>query len=235
MNASRLLPGSADASFSSFGWALRRDLRLAFRRKSDTLNLLGFFVLSCMMFPLAVGPQQAWLQRIGPGVVWVAALLAVLLALPRLFEHDYQDGSLEQMLASGRSLPGLVAGKLLASWLVSALPLIVITPLLAMSLALDYHASVLLMVSLLLGTPSLLAIGAIGAALTLGLRGAATLITLLCLPLFVPVLIFGAGAVEMQAAGLSPLGHLALLSAVMLLALASAPFVVSLSLRTSME
>jgi heme exporter protein B len=229
------LSASVPAPFSPFAWALRRDLTLALRRKADTLNLLGFFVLSCMMFPLAVGPQQAWLQRIGPGVVWVAALLAVLLALPRLFEHDHQDGSLEQMLASGRSLPTLVAGKLLAAWLVSALPLIVITPILALSLALDYRAGLLLVVSLLLGTPSLLAIGAIGAALTLGLRGGATLITLLCLPLFVPVLIFGAGAVEMQAAGLSPLGHLALLAAVMLLALASAPFVVTLSLRTSME
>jgi heme exporter protein B len=224
-----------EESFSPFAWALRRDLALALRRKADSLQLLGFFVLACMMFPLAIGPQQAWLQRIGPGVIWVAALLALLLALPRLFEHDHQDGSLEQMLASGRSLPALVAGKLLAAWLVSALPLIVISPLLSMSLSLDGHATLLLMVSLLLGTPSLLAIGAIGAALTLGLRGAATLITLLCLPLFVPVLIFGAGAVEMQAAGLSPLAHLALLGAVMLLALASAPFVAALSLRTSME
>ena len=221
--------------FSPFGWALRRDLTLALRRKSDTLNLLGFFVLSCMMFPLAIGPQRTWLERIGPGVIWVAALLAVLLALPRLFEHDHQDGSLEQMVASGRSLPALVAGKLLAAWLVSALPLIVITPLLAMALYLDGRSTVLMMASLLIGTPSLLAIGAIGAALTLGLRGATTLITLLCLPLFVPVLIFGAGAVEMDAAGLSPLPHLALLGAVMLLAVASAPFVVALSLRTSLQ
>ena len=227
-------PATTD-TFSAFGWALRRDLTLALRRKSATLNLVGFFVLSCMMFPLAIGPQQAWLQRVGPGVVWVAALLALLLALPRLFEHDHQDGSLEQMLASGRSLPALVAGKLLAAWLVSALPLVVVTPLLAMSLYLDGSSTVLLMVSLLLGTPSLLAIGSIGAALTLGLRGAATLITLICLPLFVPVLIFGAGAVEMQAAGLSPLAHLALLAAVMLLALASAPFVAALGLRTSLE
>jgi heme exporter protein B len=224
----------ADA-FSPFNWALRRDLMLAQRRKADTLNLLGFFVLSCTMFPLAVGPEPAWLQRIGPGVIWVAALLSLLLALPRLFEHDHQDGSLDQMLASGHSLPALVAGKLLAAWLVSALPLILVTPLLAMALALPVESGLLLVVSLLLGTPSLLALGAIGAALTLGLRGAATLITLLCLPLFVPVLIFGAGAVEMQAAGLSPLPHLALLGAGMLLALASAPFVVALSLRTSME
>lgn len=233
----RSSPGTVAGAvqFSPFGWALRRDLTLALRRKADTMNLLGFFALSCMMFPLAIGPQQVLLRHIGPGVIWVAALLALLLALPRLFEHDHQDGSLEQMLASGRFLPALVGGKLLAAWLVSALPLILLTPLLAMSLALDGRATVLLMLSLLLGTPSLLAIGAIGAALTLGVRGAATLITLLCLPLFVPVLIFGAGAVEMQAAGLSPLPHLALLGAVMLLALASAPFIVALSLRTSLE
>lgn len=226
---------SPDAGFSPFTWALRRDLTLALRRRADTLNLIGFFVLSCLMFPLAIGPQQAWLERIAPGVIWVAALLALLLALPRLFEHDHHDGSLEQMLASGCSLPSLVAGKLLATWLVSALPLIVVTPLLAMSMYLDLQSTALLMLSLLVGTPSLLAFGAIGAALTLGVRGAATLITLLCLPLFVPVLIFGAGAVEMQAAGLSPLPHMALLAAVMLLALAGAPFIVALSLRTSLE
>ncbi len=221
--------------FSPFAWALRRDLNLALRRKADSLNLIGFFLLSCLMFPLAIGPQAAWLNRIGPGVIWVAALLALLLALPRLFEHDHQDGSLEQMLASGCSLPALVAGKLLAAWLVSALPLIAMTPLLALSLYQDPGAMLLLMLSLLIGTPSLLAIGSIGAALTLGVRGAATLITLLCLPLFVPVLIFGAGAVEMAAAGLSPLPHLALLGAVMLLAVASAPFIAALSLRTSLE
>ena len=223
------------AAFSPFVWALRRDLALALRRKADTLNLLGFFILAGMMFPFAVGPQRVWLERIGPGVIWVAALLAVLLALPRLFEHDYQDGSLEQMLASGHSLPAMVAGKLLGTWLVSALPLILTTPLLAIALYLDGRSTTLLIASLLIGMPSLLAVGAIGAALTLGLRGATTLVTLLCLPLFVPVLIFGVGAVEMDAAGLSPLPHLALLGAVMLLTVASAPFIVALSLRTSLQ
>lgn len=199
------------------------------------MNLVGFFVLACLMFPFAIGPQNEWLQRIGPGVIWVAALLALLLALPRLFEHDQQDGSLEQMLASGHSATALVAGKLLAAWLVSALPLIVITPLLAQALALDWASAGLLMLTLLLGTPTLLAIGAIAAALTLGLRGAATLITLLCLPLFVPVLIFGAGAVEMQGAGLSARPNLALLGAGMLVALVCAPPVIALGLRTSLE
>ncbi len=223
------------AALSPFGWALRRDLKLALRRKSDTLNLIGFFVLACLMFPFAVGPQPDWLQRIGPGVVWVAALLALLLAAPRLFEHDHQDGSLELMIASGHSLTALVAGKLLAIWLVSALPLIVVTPVLGLALSMTPEATGLLMLTLLLGTPTLLAIAAIAAALTLGLRGAATLISLLCLPLFIPVLIFGAGAVEMTAAGLSPLPHLALLGAGMLMALGAAPPVVALSLRTSLE
>ena len=221
--------------FSPFAWALRRDLTLALRRRSDSLNLLGFFVLACLMFPLAIGPQQVWLERVGPGVIWVAALLALLLALPRLFEHDYLDGSLELMLASGHSLAALAAGKMLAAWLVCALPLILITPVLAAAFYLDRAATLVLTLSLLMGTPGLLALGAIAAALTLGLRGAATLITLLCLPLYVPLLIFGAGAVEIQAAGLSPLPHLALLGAAMLLTLACAPLVVALSLRTSLE
>ncbi len=219
----------------SFGWALRRDLAVAVRRRADSLNLLGFFVMASSMFPLAVGPQREWLQRIGPGVIWVAALLAVLLALPRLFEHDHLDGSLEQMLAADRSLAALVAGKLCATWLVSALPLLAATPLLALAFDLDAATLGLLTLSLALGTPILVGIGGIAAALTLGLRGAATLITLLCLPLFVPALIFGAGAVEMQAAGMSPLPHLALLAAGMLAACVATPPLAALALRVSFE
>lgn len=219
----------------SVGWALRRDLRIALRRKADSLNLLGFFVMASAMFPLAIGPQREWLQRIGPGVIWVVALLAMLLALPRLYEHDLNDGSLEQMLASDRPLAGLVAGKMLAAWLVSAAPLVVAAPLLALTFDLDGPTLGLLMLSLLLGTPTLIAIGGVAAALTLGLRGGATLITLLCLPLFVPALIFGAGAVEMQAAGLSPWAHLALLAAGMLTSGLAAPFLAALALRVSFE
>ncbi|MGE0312653.1 MAG: heme exporter protein CcmB [Lautropia sp.] len=219
----------------SFGWALRRDLAVAIRRRADSLNLLGFFVMASSMFPLAVGPQREWLQRIGPGVIWVAALLAVLLALPRLFEHDHLDGSLEQMLAADRSLAALVAGKLVATWLVSALPLLAATPLLALAFDLDAATLALLTLSLALGTPILVGIGGVAAALTLGVRGAATLITLLCLPLFVPALIFGAGAVEMQAAGLSPWPHLALLAAGMLAACVATPPLAALALRVSFE
>lgn len=219
----------------SFGWALRRDLAVAMRRRADSLNLVGFFILACTMFPLAVGPQREWLQRIGPGVVWVAALLAVLLALPRLFEHDLADGSLDLMLASDRSLTAIVGGKLAAAWLVSAAPLVLASPLMALAFALDGYSSGLLALSLLLGTPILVAIGAIGASLTLGLRGAATLITLLCLPLFVPALIFGAGGVEAHAAGLSPWPHFALLAAGMLTSLVLAPWLAALGLRVSSE
>lgn len=219
----------------SFGWALRRDLAVATRRRADSLNLVGFFILACTMFPLAVGPQREWLQRIGPGVVWVAALLAVLLALPRLFEHDLADGSLDLMLASDRSLTAIVGGKLAAAWLVSAAPLVLASPLMALAFSLDGPTTALLALSLLLGTPILVAIGAIGASLTLGLRGAPTLITLLCLPLFVPALIFGAGGVEAHAAGLSPWPHFALLAAGMLTSLVLAPWLAALGLRVSSE
>lgn len=219
----------------AFGWALRRDLTLALRRRSDALNVLGFFALACSMFPLAIGPQREWLTRIGPGVIWVAALLATMLALPRLFEHDHADGTLDAMIASGRPLPLLVAGKLVAAWLVTGLPLIVLTPVLAVAFSLPADALPTMLAALLLGTPILLGIGAIAGALTLGLRAGPTLVTLLCLPLYVPVLVFGAGSVEAQAAGLSPLAHLALLGAGMLVAVIAAPPVAAQALRISVE
>ena len=217
------------------GWALRRDLALALRRRSDALNVLGFFVLACSMFPLAIGPQREWLQRIGPGVIWVAALLATMLALPRLFEHDHADGTLDAMIASGRSLALVVAGKLAAAWLVAGLPLIVLTPVLAVAFALPLEVLPTMLAALLLGTPILLGLGAVAGALTLGLKAGPTLVTLLCLPLYVPVLVFGAGAVEAQAAGLSPHAHLALLGAGMLAVAIAAPPVAAQALRISVE
>jgi heme exporter protein B len=219
----------------ALAWALRRDLMLAMRRRGDALNVLGFFVLACAMFPLAVGPQREWLQRIGPGVIWVAALLSVMLALPRLFEHDHADGTLDGMIASGRSLPLIVAGKLLAAWLVTGLPLIVVTPLLALAFSLPLEWLPVMLASLLLGTPVLLGLGAVAGALTLGLKGGPTLVTLLCLPLYVPVLVFGAGAVDAQATGLSPYAHLALLAAGMLMVTLAAPPVAAQALRISVE
>ncbi|MFZ9407162.1 MAG: heme exporter protein CcmB [Burkholderiaceae bacterium] len=222
-------------SLSALRWALARDLSLALRRRADALQVLGFFVLACALFPLAMGPQREWLQRIGPGALWVAALLAVLLALPRLFETDHADGTLEAMLASGQPLAGLMAGKLLAAWLVTGAPLVVISPLLALSFDLPSGLMPLLMLSLLLGTPVLLCIGAIASALTLGLKGGSTLVTLLCLPLYVPVLVFGAGALESSMAGLTAQAHLALLGAGMLVAAAVSPFIAALALRISVE
>lgn len=219
----------------TLAWALRRDLKLALRRRSDALNVLGFFALACSMFPLAVGPQREWLTRIGPGVIWVAALLATMLALPRLFEHDHADGTLDAMIASGRPLPMVVAGKLIAAWLVTGLPLIVLTPVLAVAFSLPMDALPVLLASLALGTPILLGLGAIAGALTLGLKAGPTLVTLLCLPLYVPVLVFGAGAVEAQASGLSPAAHLALLAAGMLVVALAAPPVAAQALRISVE
>ena len=217
------------------GWALRRDLSLALRRPGDALNVVGFFVLAASMFPLAVGPQREWLMRIGPGVIWVAALLSTLLALPRLFEHDHADGTLDAMIASDRPLALLVAGKLIAAWLVTALPLLLLTPLLALAYSLPAASLPVLLLSLLLGSPILLGIGAIAAALTLGLRAGPTLVTLLCLPLYVPVLVFGAGSVEAQSAGIAPGAHLALLAAGMLAATFVAPLVAALALRIAVE
>ena len=214
--------------FGAIAWAVRRDLTVAMRRRGDILNVLGFFVLACSMFPLAIGPQREWLQRIGPGVIWVAALLSVMLALPRLFEHDHADGTLDAMVASGRPLWALIAGKLIAAWLVTAVPLLALSPALALALP-------VLVGSLVLGTPVLIGIGAITGALALGLKSGPVLMTLLCLPLYVPVLVFGAGAVEAQAAGLSPLAHLALLGAGMLAVLTLAPPVAALALRISVE
>ena len=219
----------------TFRWALQRDLKLALRRRADTLNLLGFFVLACLMVPFAVGPETEWLARLGPGLIWVMALLAQLTALPMLFANDHQDGSLEHMLASGRSPTALVEGKLLAVWLVSAVPLVIITPLLALALSVDLPRAGLLVLTLLLGTPTLLMLGAVGAALTLGVRAGGALVALLVLPLYVPVLIFGAGAVDMLAAGLSPSSHLALLGAAMVAAVWGGPYLVALALRTSLE
>jgi heme exporter protein B len=216
-------------------WSARRDLKLALRRRSDALNVLGFFVLACSMFPLAIGPQRELLQRVGAGVIWVAALLATMLALPRLFEQDHADGTLDAMLASGHPVPLLVAGKLASAWLVSALPLVVLTPVLTLAFAVPAESLWVMVATLLLGTPVLLGIGAIAAALTLGLKSGPTLVTLLCLPLYVPVLVFGAGAVETHAAGLSPSAHLALLAAGMLATVALAPWVAAQALRISVE
>ena len=212
-----------------------RDLTLAMRRKADVLTSLFFFMIVVSLFPLGVGPEMETLREIAPGVIWVAALLASMLSLGRLFSDDHQDGTLEQMLLLPHPLSVLVTAKVTAHWLVSGLPLVLLSPLLGMQLGLNGDSILLLMQTLLLGTPVLSLIGSVGAALTLGLRGGGVLVSLLVLPLYIPVLIFGASAVADAAAGLEVDGHLALLGAFMVLSMMFTPFGTSAALRISME
>jgi len=212
-----------------------RDLRLALRRPADTLSVLFFLVIVVSLFPLGIGPEPELLRRMAPGVVWVAALLASMLSLARMFADDLQDGTLESLLLSATPLPLLVLGKALAHWLASGLPLALVSPLLAMQFGLAPDAMGLLAVSLLLGTPVLSLVGAIGAALTVGVRGAGVLLSLLVLPLVVPVLIFGAGAVDAGSAGTSVAAHFSLLAALLVLALAGAPPAAAAALRIAFE
>lgn len=214
---------------------VRRDLLLAFRRRADVLTTLFFFVIVVSLFPLGVGPEMKTLRIIAPGVVWVAALLASMLSLQRLFAADYQDGTLEQMLLSPQPLALIVLGKIVAHWMVSGLPLAFMAPLLGLQFDLPPAALGIMFVALLLGTPILSLIGAVGAALTLGLRGGGVLLSLLVLPLYIPALIFGAGAVEAHIAGVSPEGHLSLLAALLIVTGLATPWVTALSLRIAME
>ena len=215
--------------------AARRDLLLALRRKSEVLTALFFFVIVSSLFPLGIGPEPVLLKKIAPGVLWVAALLATLLGLPRLFAADHQDGTLEQMALSPEPLVLLVSGKILAHWLVSGLPLVLLAPVLGIQFDLDADALGVLVVALLLGTPLLSLIGAIGAALTLGVRGGGVLLALLVLPLYVPALIFGAGAVEAHIAGLEFGGHMSLLGALLVVAMFFAPWATTAALRIALE
>ena len=177
-----------------FRWIVWRDLILAWRRRTDVLATLFFFVIVVSLYPLGIGPEVQLLRRIAPGVVWVAALLASMLSLGRLFGNDYQDGSLEQILLTPQPVYLLVVGKVFAHWLVSEIPLVVIAPVVGLQFGLSENTLAIIVVSLLLGTPVLSLIGSIGAALTLGLRSANVLVAILVLPLYVPVLIFGVAA-----------------------------------------
>jgi heme exporter protein B len=212
-----------------------RDLLLAMRRRSDVGTALLFFVIVASLFPLGVGVEPGLLRSVAPGVIWVAALLSSLLSLARLFAADHADGTLEQMLLGAAPLGVVVAAKTLAHWLVSGLPLVAIAPLIALQYDLPAALYPVLALSLLLGTPVLSMIGAIGAALTLGLRGGGVLLALLVLPLYVPVLIIGAGSVDAAAAGLAPDAQLLLLAAALVAAAAFAPWATSAALRISLE
>ncbi|HEX5363659.1 MAG TPA: heme exporter protein CcmB [Gallionella sp.] len=214
---------------------IRRDLVLAMRRRADVLTTLIFFVMVVSLFPLGVGPEMDMLRKMAPGVLWVAALLASMLSLGRLFSADYLDGTLEQMMLAPQSLSMLVLGKMVAHWMVSGLPLVLMAPVLGVQFDMSAEALGVLILGLLLGTPVLSMMGAIGAALTLGLRGGGVLLSLLVLPLCIPVLIFGTGAVEAVTTGLSVVSHLSMLGALLVLALAFTPWVTAQALRISME
>ncbi len=214
---------------------IRRDLLLAMRRKSEVLTALFFFVIVVSLFPLGIGPEAALLKKIAPGILWVAALLATMLGLARLFAPDHADGTLEQMVLSPTPLGLLITGKIAAHWITTGLPLVLLAPVLGIQFDLDAEALGILVVALLLGTPLLSLIGAIGAALTLGVRGGGVLLSLLVLPLYVPALIFGAGAVEAHISGLGAGGHLSLLAALLALAVFFAPWATTAALRIALE
>ena len=220
---------------SAFWAVVQRDLVLAMRRKTEVITAVFFFVGVAALFPLGIGPEINTLRLVAPGILWVGALLASMLSLGRLFAADFADGTLEQMALSPNSLSVLVAAKILAHWLLSGLPLVLLAPVLGLQFDLTEEALWTLTIGLLLGTPVLSLIGAVGAALTLGVRGGDVLLSLLILPLYVPALIFGAGAVQAQMSGLGAAAHLSILAAMALVAAVFSPWVSAASLRIALE
>ncbi len=214
---------------------LWRDIQLVLRRQSDVVATLFFFIVAVSLFPLGVGADPVLLHSIGPGVLWVAALLSAMLSLNRLFAADLSDGTLEQLLLAPVPLTLVVAIKIFAHWIVFGLPLVLLAPVLGLQFGMNGQALGVLVFSLLLGTPQLSLIGAIGAALTLGVRGAGMLVAILILPLYTPVLILGAGAVTAVAAGMSPQGALSLLGALLALGVVFAPYAAAAALRIAIE
>ena len=231
-----MTPGHTDPSLrQAFAAVLWRDVRIVARHRGDAATTLIFFVMVASLFPLAIGAEPTVLRNIGPGVLWVAALLASLLSLPRLFAADHTDGTLEQLLLKPHPLSVLALAKVIAHWLTTGLPLALMAPLLGLQYGLDGPTIGVLVASLLLGTPALSLIGATASALTLGLRGGGVLTALLVLPLNAPILIFGAGAVAAQASGLDPSAQLSLLGAILALGLVLLPFALAQALRIACE
>ncbi len=216
-------------------WIVWRDLTLAWRRRADILSTVFFFIIVVSLFPLGIGPETQLLRSIAPGVIWVAALLASMLSLNRLFANDHQDGTLEQLLLTPQPVYLVVLGKVLAHWIVSEVPLVLVAPLLGLQFDLERETLVTLLISLLVGTPVLSLIGSVGAALTLGLRGGGVLISLLVLPLYIPALIFGSGAVDASIMGTSTTPHLSLLGAFAIVSLIFSPWATAAALRISLE
>ena len=220
---------------SPFFALLQRDLKLAIRQGVDTLMVITFFILVIVLFPLAIGPENKTLSQIGSGIIWVAALLAALLSMDRLFHGDYEDGSLELLLLASPPLEFLVLAKILAHWLTTGLPLILVSPLLGVLLDIPPEAFWAIVSSLLLGTPVLSLIGAIGSALILGARKGGALLTLLVLPLFIPILVFGAGSVDATLMGFPSEPSLYFLGAMLLVSFALCPWVVAIILKNAIE
>ncbi len=214
---------------------LKRDLMLAYRHRNELLNPLFFFVLVVTLFPLGTTPEKELLLTMAPGVIWVAALLASMLSLDGLFRADYEDGTLEQILISPQPVPVLVLAKIIAHWLVTGLPMILLAPLLGVFMYLPAQGIATLMLTLVLGTPVLSLVGAIGMALTVGLRRGGMLLSLLVLPLYIPVLIFSANAVDANLAGMAIKGQIYFLSAMLVLAITLAPLAAAAALRISLE
>jgi heme exporter protein B len=222
-------------AWRGFAWSMTRDLKLAIRSKAELGVQLLFYVIVVTLFPLAVGAEPVLLRALGPGVLWVAALLASLLSLSRIFAADFADGSLEQLALSPHPLPALISGKIAAHWISTGLPLVVASPLLGAQFGLTTDEAWLLAFGLLMGTPTLSLLGAIGAALTLGLRAGGGLLALLILPLYVPILIFGAGSIEALRAGLGASAQLSLLAAALLAALVGAPLAAAAAVRIALD
>ena len=219
----------------AFVGVVRRDLLLAIRRRSDVATTLIFFVIVTTMFPLGIGPDASVLRTIAPGIIWVAALLSSMLSLQRLFMSDYTDGLLDQMVLSPHPLAVLVGGKIVAHWIIAGLPIALLAPLIGLQFGLGPSSIAVLVGTLLLGTPTLSLLGSIGAALTLGIRGGGALTALLVLPLFIPVLIFGAGAVEAYESGLGIEGNFSLLAAGLLFGAVLAPLAAAAAVRIAVE
>jgi len=220
---------------TAFLIVLRRELLLALRQRSDLFTVFFFFLIVSSLFPLAIGPELSTLKLIGPGVIWVGALLSSLLVLHRLFESDYSDGSLEQLVLSGEPLTILVLGKVIAHWCIAGLPLVLVAPLIGLQFSLPTSSLMTLTLTLLIGTPVLSMFGSIGAALTIGLRGGSALSSLLILPFYVPVLIFGAGAVGAQLQGLDISGHLSILIAMLCFSIGLAPLAIAGAVKIALE
>jgi len=225
----------SDSLTRAFMILIRRDLMLAVRHRAEMANPLLFFILVTSLFPLAIGANPNLLQAIAPGVIWVAALLAALLSIENVFRSDFEDGSLEQYLLSSHPVSILVLAKIIAHWLITGLPLLLISPLLGILLGLHADAIKVLFITLLLGTPVLSLIGAVGVALTVGLRKGGMILSLLVLPLYIPLLIFASSAVDSAAAGLPVTAHLSLITALLVLALSLSPFATAAALRVSLS